>query len=219
MSSSHSHRHHGPFAAMLLAGFAVLCISTIAAAQDQPAPKWELYGGYSFFHPGADIHGVLPLGLLPVSSRLEPNPRGLGASVTYDFNRWFGLTLDSSTSWNSGEVGTDRVDDTALSNLSLGPKFTFRHHRFSPFLEVLVGDHRLMPDAFHDIQKLGIMAGGGHANFEHPAIIVARRAATPSIDPNTFIVQPPASVTWLAAPQDDDARFAGAAHGAATQPR
>ena len=37
----------------------------------------------------------------------------------------------------------------------------FRHHRFSPFLEVLVGDHRLMPDAFHDIQKLGIMAGGG----------------------------------------------------------
>jgi len=53
------------------------------------------------------------------------------------------------------------VDDTALSNLSLGPKFTFRHHRFSPFLEVLVGDHRLMPDAFHDIQKLGVMAGGG----------------------------------------------------------
>ncbi len=161
MSSSHSHRHHGPFAAMLLAAFAVLCISPVAAAQEQPAPKWELYGGYSFFHPGADIHGVLPLGLLPVSSRLEPNPRGIGASVTYDFNRWFGLTLDGSTSWNSGEVGTDRVDDTALSNLSLGPKFTFRHHRFSPFLEVLVGDHRLMPDAFHDIQKLGIMAGGG----------------------------------------------------------
>jgi len=161
MSSSHSHRHYGPFAAKLLAAFAVLCMVTFAAAQEQPAPKWELYGGYSFFHPGADIHGVLPLGLLPVSSRLEPNPRGIGASVTYDFNRWFGLTLDSSTFWNSGEVGTDRVDDTALSNLSLGPKFTFRHHRFSPFLEVLVGDHRLMPDAFHDIQKLGVMAGGG----------------------------------------------------------
>jgi outer membrane protein OmpA-like peptidoglycan-associated protein/opacity protein-like surface antigen len=161
MSSSHSHRHYGPFAAMLLAAFALLCMGAFAAAQEQPAPKWELYGGYSFFHPGADIHGVLPLGLLPVSSRLEPNPRGLGASLTYDFNRWFGLTLDGSTSWNSGEVGTDRVDDTALSNLSLGPKFTFRHHRFSPFLEVLVGDHRLMPDAFHDIQKLGIMAGGG----------------------------------------------------------
>ena len=60
---------------------------------------------------------------------------------------------------------------------------------------------------------------GGHANHEHPAIIVARRAATPSIDPNTFIVQPPASVTWLPAPQDDDARVAGASHGAATVQR
>lgn len=60
---------------------------------------------------------------------------------------------------------------------------------------------------------------GGHANHEHPAIIVARRAATPSIDPNTFIVQPPASVTWLPAPQDDDARVAGASRGVATVQR
>ena len=112
-------------------------------------------------YPGADVHGLLPLGLLPVSSRLEANPRGVGASVTYDFNRWLGITLDTSTLWNSGEVGVDRVDDTALSNLSIGPKFTFRHRRFSPFLEALVGDHRLMPDAFHNIQKLGFMAGGG----------------------------------------------------------
>jgi outer membrane protein OmpA-like peptidoglycan-associated protein len=147
---------------MLLAAIAfAIGIAPVALSQEPPGPKWELYGGYSFVHPGADIHGVLPLGLLPVSSRLEPNPRGVGASVTYDFNRWLGITLDSSTLWNSGEVGTDRVDDTALSNLSIGPKFTFRHRYFSPFLEVLVGDHRLMPDAFHDIQTLGIMAGGG----------------------------------------------------------
>ncbi len=61
---------------MLLAGIAVLCVGAVAAAQEQPAPKWELYGGYSFFHPGADIHGVLPLGLLPVSSRLEAESAG-----------------------------------------------------------------------------------------------------------------------------------------------
>ena len=160
--SSDSHGPRGSVVVMLLAAIAfAIGIAPVALSQEPPGPKWELYGGYSFFHPGADIHGVLPLGLLPVSSRLEPNPRGVGASVTYDFNRWLGITLDSSTLWNSGEVGTDRVDDTALSNLSIGPKFTFRHRHFSPFLEVLVGDHRLMPDAFHDIQKLGIMAGGG----------------------------------------------------------
>src|SRR5580765_3372252 len=127
---SQSHSRRASVAVVLLVFTVLLNLATRVTAQEQPAPKWELYGGYSFFHPGADIHGVLPLGLLPVSSRLEPNPRGVAASVTYDFNRWFGLTLDSSTSWNSGEVETDRVDDTALSNLSLGPKFTFRHHRF-----------------------------------------------------------------------------------------
>jgi outer membrane protein OmpA-like peptidoglycan-associated protein len=161
--SSHSHNHCGRVAVMRLAVVAILCtVGTLAAAQDQPAPKWELFGGYSFFYPGADVHGTLPLGVLPVTSRLESNPRGAGASLTYNFNHWFGLTLDTSTHWGSGETTLNRrIDDAAFSNLSLGPKITFRSAHFSPFLEALVGDHRLMPDAFHDIDRLGFMAGGG----------------------------------------------------------
>jgi outer membrane protein OmpA-like peptidoglycan-associated protein/opacity protein-like surface antigen len=148
---------------MLLPMIAVLCtFATLAAAQDQPGPKWELYGGYSFFHPGADVHGQLPAGLFPLTSRLEANPRGAGVSATYNFNRWFGFTLDASTHWGSGEATIGRrIDDAAFTNLSFGPKVTFRSHRFSPFLEALVGDHRLMPDAFHDIDKLGFLLGGG----------------------------------------------------------
>jgi outer membrane protein OmpA-like peptidoglycan-associated protein/opacity protein-like surface antigen len=147
----------------LPAMIAVLCtLATLAGAQDQPVPKWELYGGYSFLYPNADVHGLLPGGLLPVSSPLESNPRGAGASITYDFNRWFGLTLDASTHWGSGETGLGkRIDDTAFSNLSFGPKVTFRGRHVAPFLEALVGDHRLMPAAFHDIDKLGFMFGGG----------------------------------------------------------
>lgn len=161
--SSHSKNPSFRVAVLRLAVVAVMCsVGTLAAAQDQPAPKWELFGGYSFFHPGADVHGVLPGGLLPVTSRLEANPRGAGASVTYNFNRWFGLTLDASTHWGSRETGLDkRIDDAAFSNLSFGPKITFRSAHFSPFLEALVGDHRLMPDAFHDIDRLGFMGGGG----------------------------------------------------------
>jgi outer membrane protein OmpA-like peptidoglycan-associated protein len=142
---------------------AVLCsLAATLKAQEQPVPKVELFGGYTYFYPGADIHGQLPGALFPISSRLESNPRGAGASLTYDFNRWFGLTLDASTVWGSREITlAKRIDDAAFSNLSFGPKFTFRSHRFSPFLEVLVGDHRLMPDAFHDVDKLGLMAGGG----------------------------------------------------------
>jgi outer membrane protein OmpA-like peptidoglycan-associated protein len=160
---SRSRRLFGRIALMRLAVLTVLCsIGTFAAAQDQPAPKWELFGGYSYLYPDAGVHGLLPGGLLPAGSRLESNPRGAGASITYDFNRWFGLTLDSSIDWGSGETGVPkRIDDAAFSNLSFGPKVTFRHRRVSPFIEALVGDHRLMPDAFHDIDKLGFMFGGG----------------------------------------------------------
>jgi hypothetical protein len=44
-----------------------------------------------------------------------------------------------------------------------------------------------------------------HANQEHPAVLVARRAQQQAdahvsqLDANLFIVQPPASVRWLAA--------------------
>ena len=160
--SSHSKRICGRVAAALALIASLSIFSIQARAQDQPAPKWELFGGYSFWHPGADVHGILPGGIVPVSSRLEVNPRGVGGSLTYDFNRWVGLTLDTSTHWGSGESSLfNRIDDAALSNLSIGPKITFRHTHVSPFLEVLVGDHRLTPDAFHDIDKIGFMAGGG----------------------------------------------------------
>jgi len=149
--------------AILAAMIALLfTFAALAQAQEQPPPKWELFGGYSVFDPGANITGQLPGALLPLSSRLEWNPRGAGASVTYDFNKWLGLTLDTSIDWGSGEsTFAKKIDDTAFSNLSIGPKITFRHNRFSPFLEVLVGDQRLMPDAFHDVDKLGVMLGGG----------------------------------------------------------
>ena len=146
-----------------LAVLAILCaVATLAAAQDQPAPKWEGFIGYSFLYPNADMHALLPGGLLPVSSPLESNPRGLGGSLTYDFKRWFGLTLDGSGHWGAGETGlAKRIDDTAFYNISFGPKFTHRGEHVDPFLEALVGDHQLAPDAFHGINKLGFMIGGG----------------------------------------------------------
>src|SRR6202521_2742294 len=163
MSSNLKGRLARLFTALPVAIAVLSMFTTTAAAQDQPAPKWELYGGYSFFYPHADLHGQLPGALQPFpGTRLESNPRGAGASITYNFNHWFGLTLDTSTHWGSGETGlAKRIDDAAFSNLSFGPKITFRHKHFSPFVEVLVGDHRLMPDAFHDVDKFGVMLGGG----------------------------------------------------------
>ncbi len=161
--SSHSKGHLGRVFAMLSVTIAVLCtLSTPVAAQDQPAPKVEIFGGYSFLYPGTDIHGVRPLGLFPLNSRLESNPRGAGVSVTYNFTRWLGLTADLSSHWGSGETTiAKKLDDTGLSNLSFGPKATFRARRFSVFIEALAGLHRLMPEDFHHVTKFGAMMGGG----------------------------------------------------------
>jgi opacity protein-like surface antigen len=158
-----SHFHCGRVAVMLWAMIALLCsLGTLAAAQDQPAPKWELYGGYSAFYPGCDLHGLLPGAVAPVASCLKWDPRGAGASVTYDFNRWFGLTVDSSGQWGSGQSGVAaRIDQVEFFNLSAGPKITFRTHYFSPFLEVLAGEHRLASEVFGNDREVGFMAGGG----------------------------------------------------------
>ena len=177
--SSQSKRHPVRLVSMLTAVLAVLFLfATLTAAQDQPVPKWELFGGYTAWDPGADVHGQLRGALLPLSSRLEWNPRGVGASATYDFNRWFGLTLDVSTAWGSGEKTLGRrIDDASFANISFGPKITYRTKHFSPFFEVLVGDHRLTPDAFHDIDKLGLMIGGGlDVNVTHHIALRLLRA-------------------------------------------
>jgi len=161
--SSQSKSHLGRVLAMLPAMIAFLCtFATVAAAQDQPPPKLELFGGYSFIYPNSTLNVQLPGALLPLSSPLESNPRGGGASITYDFNRWLGFTLDGSIDSVSGEIGLAKsIDDAAFANLSFGPKITFRSRHFAPFLEVLVGDHRLSPDIAHPVNKFGVMAGGG----------------------------------------------------------
>ena len=142
----------------LFATLVVLCaFGTLAFAQQQN-PTWELYGGYSFFNPGAVVHGNLPIGMFPQSSHLDWNLRGAGASATYNFSSHFGLTIDASDHWG---ISANRFDHADFSNLSIGPKFTWRFSRLSPFLEVLGGDQRLYPEAFHHIDKFGGMAGGG----------------------------------------------------------
>ena len=161
--SSHSHNSCGRVAIMLLAVVAVLgSVGGLAAAQDPPAPKWELYGGYSAFYPGCNVYGLLPGGVAPVTSCLKWDPRGVGASITYDFNRWFGLTVDSSGQWGSGNIGVAaRIDQAEFFNISAGPKITFRTRYFYPFLEVLGGEHRLGSEVFGHSDQPGFMAGGG----------------------------------------------------------
>jgi outer membrane protein OmpA-like peptidoglycan-associated protein len=178
--------HRRSVVAMLFAAVAVLCsagslatahgqTSSSAPAPHQPAttenhayPKWEVFGGYSFFYPGASLHALNPGASLPLSIRQESNPRGAGGSLTYNFNRWFGLTADGSGNWGSGEGGPNlstgnvgKLDDLGFYQVSAGPKLTYRKAHFAPFAEGLAGWHHYNSEGFGSDSGFGFLAGGG----------------------------------------------------------
>jgi hypothetical protein len=127
-----------------------------------PTPRVEVFGGYSALYPNATASGLLPGAVLPVQSCLCWNPRGVGASVTYDFNRWLGLTVDSSGHWGDGANTTAaRLGKFSAYNADIGPTFTWRTRHIAPFAEVLVGGDRLTPELFHHDDRFGLLAGVG----------------------------------------------------------
>jgi outer membrane protein OmpA-like peptidoglycan-associated protein len=143
-----SHRNKRGIALLSVAA-ALLLVSTAAFGQDQPAPKWEVFAGYSWADPNTKINHV----------PLRSYPAGLGLAGTYDFNKWLGLTLDYGGHFNSGTSGT-RIPST-LNTLMVGPKLTFRGEHFSPFIEALVGASRLSPDHFQHDTRFAAMGGVG----------------------------------------------------------
>jgi hypothetical protein len=141
---------------------ATLGLSSGAVAQQGPAPKVELFGGYSFFYPNSTLTGTLPGGITPVSSCLCDIPRGAGVSATYNFLPWLGLTADFSGNWAPHEVApADKISKSSFYSLAAGPKFTYRARHFAPFAEALFGEQRLTPELFQRSDSFGILAGGG----------------------------------------------------------
>jgi len=162
--SSRLEGRKGRFATMLLALAALLLlVGGSAAAQDQPAPKWEFFGGYSWIDPNANAHAPGSVAGLPgiISPKLASEPRGIGTALTYNFNRWLGGTADFSGHWGGDKARLPLSNNSNLFNLSFGPKLTYRTEHFSPFIEAMAGWHQLHPDGFNSDGRFGFLGGGG----------------------------------------------------------
>jgi hypothetical protein len=162
--STHSLSNFGALVLKLMALAVAVCfLGDLARAQEQPYPKWEVFGGYSFVYPNARLHAINPI----INANQEAINKGIGFSVDYNFNRWFGLTGDGSfTPWNTDETAGQLaiLDDALFYNLSIGPKLTYRRKHFAPFAEALVGWHRLTEDKVPVVgssDAFGFMLGGG----------------------------------------------------------
>jgi len=135
-------------AALALLIFAVLSPATLRAQDDQ-SPKYDLFVGYQWLHPGGDVP-IPGTQANPASAKIPDMPKGFGASLTYNFNQNFGFEGDFGHNWDSYET-----------TLSVGPKFSFHLENATLFVHGLLSYNRLGIDGLNPSNGIGGIAGGG----------------------------------------------------------
>ena len=143
-----------PFLTGLSALIALALISTFALAQSDSNPKWDLFAGYQYLHPGGTVAvGTDPNN--PTPFQLPSMTGGFGAAVTYNFDRHFGLEGDFGNNWDSNS-GTSEL------TVGAGPRFIVRTEDAAFFLHA-IGTFNRVSYSYGDTSGNGIGAviGGG----------------------------------------------------------
>ena len=131
----------------------VSLFTAVSFAQDQPAPKVEVFTGYEWLHPGVQVPqpGLSPDA--PVALKLPDMPKGFGVSATYNFTPVFGFEGDISHNWT--DIGHDTI-------AAIGPKITWRtENNVNLFAHALLGWNRLDVNGLTTSDALGSLVGGG----------------------------------------------------------
>ena len=129
----------------------VVLPSTVTLAQDVEVPKWELFAGYQWLHPGATVPAPNGDYNNPTPYTVPDMPFGLGAAATYNFQKYFGLEGDLGRNWDHGYEGT----------ISAGPKMTFRTPTANYFLHTLLSYNRFVVNDLPKDNGIGAILGGG----------------------------------------------------------
>jgi hypothetical protein len=146
----------------------LLACARAGAAQDVP-PTLEIFGGYS---------------LLPANGDDFPREtsHGLQASVTANFNRWFGVVGDFGMQFNSATVfgsGFERpvVAKSVVREYLVGPRFTARSRTADVFTHGLFGiAEGDAGEGFSGFSDAALAFGGGAGIDVHVHRRVAVRA-------------------------------------------
>src|ERR1700687_5273396 len=144
------------FLSILAVSAVALSAPSLLSAQSQDAPKVEVFGGYSWYHPGGTLDPVVINGSLVPGGNVPDFKKGWGGQFTYNLNHWAGIALDTTGHYN---------DFGNAHSLAFGPQFKWRSEHFTPFAEAFVGVQHLSPKLFPDHNGATIIAGGG---LEYP---------------------------------------------------
>jgi outer membrane protein OmpA-like peptidoglycan-associated protein len=136
----------------LLVVLAVSLISSPALAQSDSNPKYDLFVGYQWLHPGGTVPSVAGDPTNPTPFQVPDEAKGFGVSFTYNFDPHWGVEADLGQNW-----GSDNYETTA----SVGPRFIWRTENANYFLHSLISLNRVSIGGLNAGNGIGAILGGG----------------------------------------------------------
>ena len=128
----------------------VVLLSVVTLAQDVETPKYEIFAGYQWLHPGGTVPTPFGNYNAPTGMKIPDMPAGFGTSFTWNFQKYFGLEGDFGHNWDDYET-----------TVSVGPKATYRTENANFFLNTLLSYNRLGVNGLPNGNGIGAILGGG----------------------------------------------------------
>lgn len=142
----------------LLFTLAVSLLSSPAFAQsDSTPPKWDLFVGYQWLHPGGQVPTPFSDFNNPTPYTVPDMPHGFGFSATYNFDAHWGLEGDIGHNWAERGSGSGVYESTG----SIGPRFIWRTDNANYFVHTLVSLNRVNVPGLNPWNGIGAILGGG----------------------------------------------------------
>lgn len=113
----------------ILIGTLLVAGGAMYAQEAAETPRFEIGANYTYIHAN------------PGGTLASYNENGGSGYVEYNFNKFFGVVADLGGT----RVGSDNgyaLNTTSFEYL-FGPRVNFRHSRFTPYIQTLVGGERL----------------------------------------------------------------------------
>ncbi|HEY6770329.1 MAG TPA: OmpA family protein [Candidatus Sulfotelmatobacter sp.] len=136
----------------LLFIFSVLFSASPLMAQSDSNPKWDLFAGYQWIHPGGQVPAPFGDPNAPSPYKVQDMGQGFGSSLTYNFDPHFGFEADFGHNW-----GNSNYETTG----SIGPRFILRTDGANYFLHAMISLNRLSVGGVNAQNGIGAILGGG----------------------------------------------------------
>lgn len=136
----------------------VLCLavagfSTPASAQADSNPKYDIFAGYQWLHPGATVPAAFGDPNNPTPYKVPDMSGGFGTAFAYNFDPHWAAEFDFGHNWGNGNYQT---------TVSAGPRLMLRTEGTNIFLHALVSYNRLGVQGLTEGRDgVGAIVGGG----------------------------------------------------------